>query len=131
MLARFGRIRSEFGTGTAVRVAVLLIGLPLLAVLGVAGFATWWPAAAAAAGLAAGALLRRAIVNGVDHCDYDAVIRVGLVVYAVVLVAGGRMGLSPEARLVVVTVTTVVIFDIRFWSLSDPLVRNAERRSGP
>ena len=52
---------------------------------------------------------------------------VGLFIYAVVLFLGKQFGLDNGMQLLIITLTTVVIFDIQFWSLSDPGVFNSER----
>ena len=50
-----------------------------------------------------------------------------LFAYGLVLTFGERFGLDREAQLLFITVTTVVLFNIQFWSLSDPSVENPER----
>lgn len=126
LLDRFRRIGREFGTNAVVRTSVLLVGLLGMAVLGLIAFASPWAAVAGAVGLALGFLLRRPIARGVEY--YSGAVPVGLFVYGVVLFAGDRVGLAPEAKLLIITATTVVIFDLQFWSLSDPSVVNPVRR---
>lgn len=91
-----------------------------MAILGISLLSSPWPAVIAAIGLALGFLLRRLIVRGIQY--YSRIVSFGLVIYAVVLFVGNQVGLNPEVRLMIITVTTVVIFDLWFWSLSDPSV---------
>ena len=46
--------------------------------------------------------------------------------YGVVLALGERFGLDRESQLLIITVTTVVLFDLQFWSLTDPSVVNVD-----
>ena len=71
-------------------------------------------------GLALGFLLRRLIVKGVEY--YRRGIYIGLFVYSVTLLLGDLIGLENSIKLAVITATTVVIFDLQFWSLSDTSV---------
>ncbi|MBX9623209.1 MAG: hypothetical protein K2X82_05290 [Gemmataceae bacterium] len=127
MLGRFRRIRDEFGTPAAARTALLLIGLLGMAIFGWAAFSSPWPAVVAAVGLLLGFVLQSLIVRGVEY--YSAVVPVGLVIYGLVLFGGERVGLSREARLLIITATTVIVFGIQFWSLSDPSVVNTVPRN--
>jgi hypothetical protein len=125
LLNRFRKIRQEFGTRAVVRLSVLLVGLVGMALLGAIAFASPWAAVVGAAGLALGFLLRRPIARGIEY--YGVVIPAALFVYGIVLVLGDRVGLGDEAKLLIITATTVVVFDLQFWSLSDPSVMNPER----
>jgi hypothetical protein len=127
MLNRFCRIHREFGTSAVVRLSVLLIGLLGMALLGLIAFASAWATLVAAIGLALGVLLRQEIARGAKY--YSRAIPASLFVYGIVLFLGERLGLDPEARLLIITATTVVVFDLQFWSLSDPSVVNTERRT--
>jgi hypothetical protein len=72
-----------------------------------------------------GFLLRRKIADGAEH--YPRVITVGLFVYPIILLLGDQLGLKQSTKLAIITVTTVLIFNLQFWSLSDPSIVNAER----
>ena len=124
MIERFRRIQDEFGTGALVRTLILLIGLCVLPVFDYLGFSSIRAAVIAIGGLTFGWLLRHVIAEGVEY--YHGVLRVGLIVYSIVLLVGGFLGLSGSAQLAVITATTVIIFDLQFWSLSDPSVVNSE-----
>lgn len=106
------------------RTLVLLIGLCVLPVFDYLGFSSMRAGLIAIIGLALGWLLRHVIADGVEY--YHGVLRVGLIVYSIVLLVGGFLGLSGSAQLVVITATTVIIFDLQFWSLSDPSVVNSQ-----
>ncbi|HKY29095.1 MAG TPA: hypothetical protein VJM12_14235 [Pyrinomonadaceae bacterium] len=123
-MKRFRRIETEFGTGALVRTLVLLISLPALSLFDYLGFSSIRAGVIAIAGLALGWLLRHVIADGVEY--YHGILRVGLIVYSIVLLVGGFLGLSGSAQLAVITATTVIIFDLQFWSLSDPSVVNSE-----
>jgi hypothetical protein len=127
MLDRFRRIRCEFGTSAVVRTSVLVIGLLCMSVLGLIMFSSLWTALIAAVGLTLGFLLRRPIASGVEY--YSLTFRAGLFIYGVVLFLGEHFGLSQEAKLLIITATTVAVFDLQFWSLSDPSVVNTERHA--
>lgn len=123
-MKRFRRIYHEFGGGALVRTLILLIGLCVLPLFDYLGFSSIRAAVIAIVGLALGWLLRKLIVEGVEY--YHGVLRVGLIIYSIVLFVGGWLGLSGSAQLAVITATTVIIFDLQFWSLSDPSVVNTE-----
>lgn len=128
MFGRFRRIRAEFGATAAARTAVLLVGLLGMAVFGWVSFSSPWPAVVAVVGLLLGFVLRGPIGSGVEY--YSGVVPAGLFVYGLVLFGGERVGLSPEARLLIITATTAVVFGIQFWSLSDPSVVSTVSRDG-
>ena len=126
---RFRRIRDEFGAGALARTALLLAGLPAMALFDYFAFSSLRAGLIAAAGLALGFLLRRRIPAGIDH--YPPVLSALLFVYPIILFAGGLLGLGKSAQLAVITAVTVIIFDLQFWSLSDPSVENGARRRRP
>src|SRR5215211_2585763 len=115
---RFRRIRAEFGAGATARTALLLAGLPAMALFDYFAFSSLRAGLIAAAGLALGFLLGRRIPAGVDH--YPRLLSALLFAYPIVLFVGGLLGLSRGAQLAVITAVTVIIFDLQFWSLSDP-----------
>lgn len=125
MLNRFQRIREEFGTAVLIRIAVLLIGLVGMSLLGFFALSSLLAAIISIAGLALGFLLRRQIVKGAEY--YPRAISAGLFIYPIVLFLGDRLGIENNAKLAVITLTTVIIFDLQFWSLSDSSIMNAER----
>ncbi|MBC7929112.1 MAG: hypothetical protein H7Z38_00930 [Rubrivivax sp.] len=125
MMDRFRRIKDEFGTGALIRISVLLIGLILMALFDFFAFSGIGAGLIAAIGLALGFFFRRKIVDGADY--YPRAISIGLFVYGIVLFLGDRVGLGNSAKLAVITATTVIMFDLQFWSLSDPSVLNAKR----
>lgn len=122
---RFRRIQNEFGLSALIRTSVLLIGLLGMALLDFFVFSGIGAGIIAVVGLALGFLFRRKIPEGAEH--YPRAIYAGLFVYSIVLFLGDRLGLGNGAKLAIITATTVVIFDLQFWSLSDPSVVNAER----
>ena len=123
-MKRFRRIYDEFGTAALVRTLILLTGLCVLPLFDYLGFSSIRAGLIAIVGLALGWLLRHAIAKGVEY--YHGILRVGLIVYSIVLFVGGLLGLSGSAQLAIITATTVIIFDLQFWSLSDPSVVNSE-----
>lgn len=126
-MGRFWRIRREFGVWIVARTALLLAGLFAMALLDYFAFKSYKAGVIAAVGLALGFLLRRRIPEGVEH--YPRIVSVGLFVYPIILFVGGQLGFSHSARLAVITTVTATIFDLQFWSLSDPSVVNAEREA--
>ena len=124
-MKRFRRIHSEFGTAVLLRTSLLLIGLLGMALFDYFAFSSIRAGVIAIVGLGLGFLFRRLIVDGVEY--YRRGIYIGLFVYSVTLLLGDLVGLENSTKLAVITATTVVIFDLQFWSLSDTSVVNAER----
>lgn len=127
MIVRFRRIHREFGTRGLLKTLLLLFGLVAMAVMGIVMLESFDAAVTAVVGLALGALVRRPIVKRIELLP--KVVHVGLLIYAVVLFLGGRFGMDDEIKLLIVTFTTVVLFDFQFWALSDPGVYNPARKS--
>jgi hypothetical protein len=63
-------------------------------------------------------ICRRRLSNYVG--SLSSVIRIGLFTYAVVLFLGDSLGISNEWKLFIITITTALVFNLQFWSLSDP-----------
>lgn len=124
MINRFSRIHREFGFRVSARIALLIVGLVGMPLLGVFGLGSWWPALIVVAGVVVGALLRRQIVEIFEWTSWA--LPTALFVYGLLLFVGERLGLSREMQLVVITLTTVVVFDLQFWSLSDPSIVKVE-----
>jgi len=124
---RFRRIQSEFGAIALIRTSALLIGLLGMAVLDFFAFSNIRAGLIAAVGLALGFPFSRKIAEGVEY--YPRAMSAGLFVYSIVLLLGDLLGLDRGAKLAIITATTVVLFDLQFWSLSDASVVNAERRT--
>lgn len=126
MLDRFQRIRAEFGNGAFARLMLLLVGLLGMSILGFVFFGSLSALTLALTGFGAGWLLRRVIVDNGERLLWA--LPTGLFVYGVVLFLGERvLGLPGEAQLLIITATTVIMFDIQFWLLSDPSFVNIDR----
>lgn len=121
----FRRIKNEFGIGALLRTCVLLVGLLGMTLFDYFAFSSIRSAIIACVGLVLGYLFKRKIARGAEH--YPRVISVGLFVYPIILLLGDQLGLGNSMKLAIITVTTVIIFDLQFWSLSNPSVVNAER----
>lgn len=124
---RFRRIQNEFGAMASLRTSLLLIGLWGMALFDYFAFSSITAGLIAIVGLALGWLFRRKIAKGVEY--YRRALTVGLFVYSIILLLGDLLGLENSTKLAVITATTVVIFDLQFWSLSDSSVTNAERNT--
>lgn len=111
-----------------VRTALLLAGLFAMTLFDYFAFESFRAGVISAAGLALGFLLRTRIPEGIEH--YPGVVSNGLFVYPIILFVGGLFGLGRSAQLGVITAVTVVIFDLQFWSFSDPSVMNSDRKEG-
>jgi hypothetical protein len=122
---RFRRLQKEFGTKALIRTAVLLIGLLGMTLFDYFAFSSVKASLIVIVGLALGFLFRRRIAAGVEY--YPRALAVGLFVYSIVLFLGEQLGLEKSTRLAIITVTTVAIFGLQFWSLSDSSVVNAKR----
>ena len=101
------------------------VGLFAMALFDYFAFSSVRAGLIAVVGLALGLLFRRKIAAGVEY--YPRALSAGLFVYSITLSLGDLFGLDNSVKLAVITATTVVIFGLQFWSLSDPSVRNVER----
>ena len=118
-LHRFTRIRREFGLKEFIRTIIMLIALVGVVLLGAIGLQSPWAAIIAIVGLGIGWLLRKTIVEFGESLFWA--LPAALFVYGIVLFVGERvLGLSREAQLLIITVTTVITFNLQFWILSDP-----------
>jgi hypothetical protein len=122
---RFRRIHNEFGTWALFRTCVLLVGLVGMTLFDFFAFSSIRAGLIAGVGLVLGFILRRKIPDGVEY--YTRVFPVVLFIYPIVLFLGDRLGLDDSVKLAIITLTTVVMFDLQFWSLSDTSVINTER----
>lgn len=127
MIGRLARIHGEFGLGALARTIVLIVGLVALPLFGLLGFQSYWPAIVVAVGLVLGWLLRRWIVDRAEWFSWS--MPAALFLYGVLLFLGEQLGLSRAAQVAFMALTTVIVFNIQFWSLSDPsIVRSDEDR---
>ena len=124
MIERFTRIHREFGFGASARLVLMLVGLIGMSVLGVFGFNSWWPTLIAVAGLVLGFVLKRQIVDTFEWTSWS--LPIASVIYGVLLFIGERLGISREVQLMLITLTTVTVLDLQFWSLSDPSIVKIE-----
>ncbi|HEY0079564.1 MAG TPA: hypothetical protein VGB73_13205 [Pyrinomonadaceae bacterium] len=125
---RFRRIQDEFGTKALIRTSLLLVGLVGMGLFDYFAFSSIRAGLIAIVGLALGFLFRRKIAEGIEY--YRRAISVGLFIYSITLLLGDLIGFGDGVKLAIITATTVVIFDLQFWSLSDSSVMNAERDAG-
>lgn len=125
MLRRFLRIKNEFGTYIFVRILIMLIGLLGMTLLGIFLFSSILAGIITLVGLLLGFLFKNQIPEGVEY--YPKIFSVGLFIYAIILLLGDRFGIANNWKLVIITVTTVILFSLQFWSLSDPSVVNEDK----
>lgn len=127
MIDRFRRIKYEFGTLMLVRTVFLLFGLVGLSIMGFVVFESPLATIVSVIGLVLGWILRRTIVAQAELLFW--VLPTGLFIYGIVLFIGENLALSRNNQLLIITITTVVLFGIQFWSLSDPSIVNTERET--
>ena len=126
MISRFARIKNEFGMKMLLRIVLLLVVLVGMSLIGWFALGTLWPAGIAISGLLIGWLLRRTIVDYGESLTWA--VPVALTVYGIVLFVGERLlGISRDLQLIIVTLTTVAVFNIQFWWLSDHAVIRIKR----
>ena len=126
MIARLSRIKHEFGTKVYLKTLLLIAGLVGMSVMGVVFFGSPLPAVASLVGLMAGWLLRGQVVEHGESLTWA--LPAALTAYGILLFFGEKVfGISRELQLLIITVVTVIVFDIQFWWLSDSGVINAER----
>ena len=126
MIDRLRRIRTEFGTQALLKTLLLMFGLAGMAAAGILVFGRFDAAIVAVAGLVIGALARRHIVK--RALLLPKAVKTGLVVYGLVLFLGDKVGFDHGMKLFVITLTTVVLFNLQFWALSDPGIVNLDRK---
>lgn len=126
MIDRFTRIHTEFGWGASARLVLMIVGLIGMSLLGVFAFGSWWPTIIAIIGIVLGFVLKRQIVDAFEWTTWA--LPIASVIYGVLLFVGERMGLSREVQLMLITLTTVVVLDLQFWSLSDPSIVKVEEK---
>lgn len=120
------RIKNEFGTKMLLRIVLLLVGLIGMSLLGWFALGSLRPVGISLAGLLVGWLLRRLILEYGESLTWA--LPVGLTVFGIVAFIGEKvLGMSREAQLMVITLTTVAVFNIQFWWLSDPRVINVKK----
>lgn len=124
---RFRRIKNEFGARALIRTSVLLVGLLGMTLFDYFAFSSLRAGLIATVGLVLGFLVRREIARRVEYLP--RIISVGLFVYPIILLLGDQLGFANGVKLAIITATTVIIFDLQFWSLSDSSVVNAERNT--
>ena len=120
MIHRLARIHREFGFGASARMVLMIVGIVGMSLLGVLVLATWWPTLIGVVGLIVGFPLRRRIVDIFEWTTWA--LPAAFFVYGVLLFIGERLGISREAQLLIITLTTVIAFDLQFWALSDPSI---------
>lgn len=125
MINRFQRIRREFGTKVLLRIILLLVGLVGMTVFGYSAFSSLVAGIITFVGLVLGFLLRNQIAAKVKY--YSRAIGAGLFVYGIILFLGDRLGIENNVKLAIITATTVIVFDLQFWSLSNAMIMNQER----
>ena len=125
MLNRFQRIQREFGTKDLLRIILLLVGLVGMSIFGYFVLSSILAGIICLVGLVLGFLLKKQIADGVEY--YSRTITVGLFIYGIIGFLGDMLGIENNIKLAIITATTVIIFDLQFWSLSDPTVMNLER----
>lgn len=126
MIARFARIKNEFGTKAFLKTLLLVVGLAGVSVMGVVFFGSPLAAAVTAVGLLAGWLLRGRIVEHGESLAW--VLPAALTVYGILMFFGEKvLGISKELQLLIIAAVTVIVFDIQFWWLSDSNVMNAKK----
>lgn len=124
MINRFKRIKAEFGGWVFFRVLLLFLGLLGLFLLNIFILRSFLIFIIIAVGLLAGVLLKNKIADGAEF--YPKIITVGLFIYGLVAFLGDRFGFDKQTKLAIIAATTVIIFDLQFWSLSDPSIINQE-----
>jgi hypothetical protein len=125
VLHRFQKIQRDFGTTALLKVILLLAGLVGLALLGLFAGDSLLAAYVALGGLVLGYFLRTLFAAGIEY--YGSAFRTATIIYGIVLFLGDRLGLEPNWKVLIITVTTVIVFNFNFWGLSDPEVINLER----
>jgi low affinity Fe/Cu permease len=89
-------------------------------IIGLIALSSPWSAWVVAVGLAIGWVLRRKIVDWFEIISWA--LPAALSIYGIVLTIGGILGLSHEGQLLIITATTVIVFELQFWCFSDPSI---------
>jgi hypothetical protein len=118
MLARMKRIRRVFGTEVFVRILILLIGAIGMSIGGWIFLSSVVPAEITVGCFTLGWILRKPIAARIE--SIPVVVKICLSIYALVLLGSKRLELDHITQLSIITGTTVLIFNLQFWSRSDP-----------
>lgn len=124
MIARFARIRREFGLGAFVSLLILIAGLAYMCLSGLFHLSSPIPLGITLGGFLGGYLLRDQF--GALASSLDRVTTTAQVVYAVVFVSVLVWGSDYLIQLTIITIATVLVFSLRFWTLSHPNVFRVE-----
>lgn len=120
MLTRMNRIRINFGTEVLLRILILLMGALGMSIGGWVFLSSLVPAEIAISGFILGYILRRPIAARIEIIP--AIVKTCLLIYGLVLLLSKRLGLDHITQLSIITATTILIFNLQFWSRSDPSV---------
>jgi hypothetical protein len=117
---RFHAIHIKFGKKALFKTLILFIGLVVMSAMGLLLFSSVGAMTISVVGLVLGYLLREQIARHTEQ--FPLFIRVGLLTYPVILFLGKQLGITHNVQLLIITLTTVILFDLQFWSLSHPNV---------
>ena len=108
---RFRRIQTEFGVKVLLRTTLLLVGLLGMALLNYFAFSSVKAGIIAVVGLALWNPVEAKDRRGGDY--YNRAFLVGLFFYSITLLLGDLLGLANSVKLIVMAVTTVIIYDLQ------------------
>jgi hypothetical protein len=128
MFNRFRRIRSEFGRLILLRVILMIAGLVAMILLDYFAFSSYRAGLIIVSGALLGFLFRGKIPEGIEY--YQKLRRASLFIYALILALSKPLGFSYSAQVAIIALTTIIIFNLQFWSLSDSSIVNMEGKTG-
>ncbi len=132
MISRLRAISVVWGKGALIGLTIYLLGLPAMVAFGYFFVGSLDAAWTASIGLFIGMILRRPIVRMSRH--EQVITRSCLIIYILALALGKTFGMSPTARLNIITATTLTLFFVQFWirseceqAVQESLARKAQR----
>ena len=124
MINRFKRIKTEFGNKAFYKTLLLIIGMLLMAIVPVFYYKNPIFLLTVILGLFIGYMLRKQIVNLSELLP--KITSIGLYGYGIILFIGDRIGINDESKILIITITTVIIFNFNYWVLSDKTIINLD-----
>jgi hypothetical protein len=102
----------------------MIVGLVGMSLLDFFAFSSYRAGLIVFSGTLLSFLFRGKIPEGIEY--YQKFRSASLFVYALILGLSKPLGFSYSVQVAIIAVTTVIIFNLQFWSLSDSSIVNTE-----
>lgn len=125
MINRIKRINTEFGKLATLRIVITILGLIGMSIIPIIYWHTSRYLIITIIGLIIGWIFKEKIVDSIDIIP--KISSISLWIYGIVLTVGDHAGFDHYTKLLIITITTIITFNLNFWALSDPNICNAEK----